>query len=224
MRLAIFDLDNTLLAGDSDFLWGQFLVEQGLVDGAYYEAENQRFYGQYSAGTLDIHEFARFSLKPLSERDLPALQRYRERFVQEKIRPIVAPGAAALLLQHRQRGDHLLITTATNGFITQPIAELLGVDTLIATDPEMRDGRYTGQIAGIPNFQIGKVQRLRLWLAEQGGEPEHMSCYSDSHNDLPLLELAHEAVAVDPDPILRAEALRRGWGVISLRDAPKEQS
>ncbi len=148
MRLALFDLDNTLLAGDSDFLWGQFLIEQGCVDREIYERENLRFYEAYKAGTLDIHEFCRFSFAPLAGNEPAVLLAWRERFVAEKIAPIIAPLAPALLEKHRRQGDHLLITTATNRFVTEPIARLLGVDTLIATDPEIVNGYYTGQVAG----------------------------------------------------------------------------
>lgn len=217
MRLAIFDLDHTLLAGDSDFLWGQFLVDQGRVDRVEYERENQRFYDDYKAGTLDILAFCQFSLAPLAAHDLPTLLAWREQFVRERIVPIIAPLAPMLLEKHRLQGDFLLITTATNRFVTEPIAELLGVDALIATDPEFDGSRYTGRVAGLPNFQAGKVVRLERWLAEQSQPAEHLSCYSDSRNDLPLLERADVAVAVDPDEVLRAEALRRGWPVISLR-------
>lgn len=217
MRLAIFDLDNTLLAGDSDYLWGQFLVEQGVVERVAYERENQRFYDEYKAGTLDIEAFCHFSFAPLAAHDLPTLLGWREQFVQTKILPVIAPLAPALLERHRMQGDHLMITTATNRFVTEPIAELLGVDTLIATDPEFVDGRYTGRLAGLANFQGGKVVRLNRWLDQQQPPFEHLSCYSDSRNDLPLLERADAAVAVDPDDVLRAEAQRRGWPVISLR-------
>jgi HAD superfamily hydrolase (TIGR01490 family) len=221
MRLAVFDLDNTLLTGDSDYLWGQFLVERGLVDRVCYERENMRFYEEYKAGTLDIHEFCRFSLAPLAEHDLATLLSWREQFVRDKILPIVAPLSRPLLERHRSQGEHLLITTATNRFVTEPIAELLGVDTLIATDPEFAAGRYTGRIAGLPNFQAGKVVRLEQWIAQQGGTVEIATAYSDSRNDLPLLERAQYPVAVDPDDVLRAEAVRRGWPVISLRgEAP----
>lgn len=217
MRLAIFDLDNTLLAGDSDYLWGQFLIEQGCVDRAVYERENQRFYDAYKAGTLDIQEFCHFSFAPLAATDFATLQAWRRRFVAEKIAPIVAPLAPALLERHRLQGDHLLITTATNRFVTEPIAELLGVDTLIATDPEFVDGRYTGRVAGLPNFQSGKVTRLEAWLADRAEPVTQMTAYSDSHNDLPLLLRADVAVAVDADPRLLAEARQRGWAAISLR-------
>ena len=217
MRLAIFDLDQTLLAGDSDFLWGQFLVDQGRVDRAFYERENQRFYDEYKAGTLDILEFCQFSLAPLAAHDLATLLAWREQFVLERIVPIIAPLTPMLLEKHRSQGDFLLITTATNRFVTEPIAQLLGVDALIATDPEFDGERYTGRVAGPPNFQAGKVTRLERWLAEQPEPAEHMVCYSDSHNDLPLLQRADIAVAVDPDPKLRTEADKRGWSVISLR-------
>jgi HAD superfamily hydrolase (TIGR01490 family) len=218
MNLAIFDLDNTLLAGDSDYLWGQFLVEQGHVDGDWYERENRRYYDQYRAGTLDIFEFCTFSMKPLTQHAPAQLREWRSQFVHEKIEPIVAPGTPALLERHRAQGDRLLIMTATSRFITEPIAELLNVADLIATDPEMIDGRYTGRVAGIPNFQDGKVRRLELWLAQQTGAFKHTSFYSDSRNDLPLLLRADQSVAVDPDDVLRAEAVKRGWPVISLRD------
>ena len=218
-NLAIFDLDHTLLDGDSDYLWGQFLVEQGRVDGESYERQNRVFYEQYHAGTLDIDAFASFSLAPLAAHETQELYALRQRFVREKIEPRVAPGAPALLRHHREQGDTLLITTATNRFITEPIAALLGVPHLLATDPEMIDGRYTGRITGHANFREGKVLRLREWLEHQRLQYGRSTCYSDSHNDLPLLGFADTAVAVDPDPTLRAEAQRRGWAVISLRGA-----
>lgn len=217
MRLAIFDLDHTLLAGDSDYLWGQFLIEQGQVDRLVYERENQRFYDEYKAGTLDIEAFCHFSFAPLAAQSFETLLAWRAQFVRDKIEPVIAPLAPALIARHRLQGDTLLITTATNRFVTEPIAELLGVDALIATDPEFVNGRYTGRLAGLPNFQAGKVLRLERWLAAQPQMFEHMTCYSDSRNDLPLLERADTAVAVDPDEVLRAEAERRGWSVISLR-------
>jgi HAD superfamily hydrolase (TIGR01490 family) len=216
-NLAIFDLDHTLLDGDSDYLWGQFLVEEGLVDGESYERQNREFYEAYNAGTLDIDAFAAFSLKPLTEHEPEALYALRRRFVKEKIEPCVAKGAPALLQKHRAPGDTLLITTATNAFITAPIAELLGVPNLLATEPEMVDGRYTGRVSGHANFRDGKVLRLRQWLEQRQIQYGHSTCYSDSHNDLPLLGFADTAVAVDPDPTLRAEAQRRGWAVISLK-------
>lgn len=218
MRLAVFDLDHTLLAGDSDYLWGQFLVEKGAVDRESYERENERFYEQYKAGSLDMMSFCAFSLKPLAAHPPPQLRAWHAEFLRTKIEPVVAPGTPALLERHRAQGDTLLITTATNRFITEPIAALLGVEHLIATDPEVSDGRYTGRVAGLPNFQSGKVTRLESWLAGRHERFEHLTCYSDSRNDLPLLERADQAVAVDPDEVLRAEAQRRGWPVISLRE------
>ncbi|MDB5975209.1 MAG: family hydrolase [Nevskia sp.] len=218
-NLAIFDLDHTLLDGDSDYLWGRFLVEQGMVDGDSYERKNHEFYLAYQAGTLDIDAFAAFSLKPLTQYEPEQLYALRQRFVAEKIEPCVSAGTPDLLRRHREQGDTLIITTATNRFITEPIAALLGVPNLLATDPEIIDGRYTGRLSGHANFREGKVLRLRAWLELHRILPTHSTCYSDSHNDLPLLEFADTAVAVDPDPTLLAEAQRRGWAVISLKAA-----
>lgn len=220
MNLAIFDLDHTLLAADSDYLWGQYLVDLGVVDGETYARENRRYYEEYQNGTLDIAAFCAFSLQPLSQHPPAQLYAWRERFVQDIIVPAVAPGASALLERHRAQGDTLLIMTATNRFITEPIAALLGVEQLIATDPEMQDGRYTGRVTGIPNFQDGKVKRLAAWRAAQQQRYTHITFYSDSRNDLPLLRAADRAVAVDPDEVLRAEAEQRGWPVISLKNPP----
>lgn len=217
MQLAIFDLDHTLLTDDSDFLWGQFLCDEGHVDRAEYEATNQAYYQQYLAGTLDMLEFCAFSLRPLAAHDPETLYAWRRQFIAERIAPIVAPKAPELLARHRAEGATLLITSATNRFVTAPIAELLGVEHLLATEVEMIDGRYTGRIAGLPNFQGGKVTRLQQWLAQQPQTYTHKIAYSDSRNDIPLLEMADEAVAVDADPVLSAEAAKRGWRAISLR-------
>lgn len=218
MRLAIFDLDNTLLAGDSDHLWGEFLADRGLVDGDHYRRENDRYIEAYHAGTLDIHEFLRFSLRVLTEHDTAELARLRAAFIDERIAPIVAPGTPALLGRHRDAGDHLMIVTATNRFVTQPIADMLGVDTLLATEPEMRAGRYTGNVVGTPCFREGKVERLEEWLAANGAALDGSTFYSDSHNDLPLLERVERPVAVDPDAVLADTARERAWPVISLRN------
>ncbi len=218
MALAIFDLDNTLLAGDSDYLWGEFLVEQGRVDREYYARENRRFYEEYKAGVLDIHEFMAFSLEPLTRYPIEELRALRARYLKEKIEPIVPPAAKALLHKHREQGDYLLIITATNRFVTEPIAELLGVDHLLATDPEVRDGRYTGRVAGTPCFREGKVIRLKEWLEATGNNLADSWFYSDSHNDLPLLELVTHPVAVDPDETLAQHAEMKGWPVTSLRE------
>lgn len=218
MALAIFDLDNTLLNGDSDYLWGRFLVEQGKVDGEQYERENQRFYDEYKSGQLDILEFLAFSLKPLSEIAPDELAALHQQFMAQAIRPRITPAARALLEQHRQKGDFLLIITATNRFITEPIAGELGVDDLLATDPEQIDGRYTGRVSGIPCFREGKVQRLEQWLKQTGHNLADSDFYSDSHNDLPLLERVSRPVAVDPDDTLADHATARGWPIISLRE------
>ncbi len=218
MSLAIFDLDNTLLAGDSDYLWGRFLAAAGVVDGDYYERENQRFYDQYRVGELDIHEFLAFSLRPLAEQSPDRLRTLRCEFVADCIRPILLPAAAELLRKHQQAGDTLLIITATNRFVTQPIADLLGVPHLLATEPEMAGERYTGRVAGTPCFQHGKVERLEQWLVEQDEGLDGSWFYSDSHNDLPLLQQVEHPVAVDPDETLRGEAIARGWPIISLRE------
>jgi len=217
LALAIFDLDNTLLAGDSDYLWGLFLAEQGIVDGEKYARENERFYRDYQEGRLDIQAFMRFSLRVLGEHGPEALGRWRERFIREKIEPIVPAAALALVERHRAAGDTLLIITATNAFVTAPIAARFGIPHLIASIPEEREGRFTGKLAGIPSFQEGKVERLRAWLAAQGGDLSGSYFYSDSHNDIPLLEQVERPVAVDPDAILADYAQRRGWPIISLR-------
>jgi HAD superfamily hydrolase (TIGR01490 family) len=223
VALAMFDLDNTLLAGDSDFLWGQYLVEQGLVDAAEYEAANRRFYQDYLDGALDIHAFLAFSLRPLSQHEPDLLHSWRRHFVAQKIHPILLPAAKELIAEHRRRGDTLLIVTATNRFVTEPIAELLGVEHLLATAPEFVDGRYTGGFTGIPTFQTGKVHALERWLEEHRMSLEGSWFYSDSHNDLPLLKHVEHPVAVDPDPTLRAHAERHGWPIVSLRETSLQQ-
>ncbi len=216
-KLAIFDLDNTLLAGDSDYLWGVFLVEQGMVEREHYERENQRYYEQYQAGTLDIFEFLDFQLRPLAQHDLTTLHALRERFMREKIVPIMLPKARALIESHRERGHDLLIISATNRFITEPIATAYGVPGLLASEPEMKDGRYTGKVAGIPCYREGKVTRLEQWLGEKNIAPGESWFYSDSHNDIPLLEKVTHPVAVDPDAQLLDYAQKKDWPVISLR-------
>ncbi len=218
MELAIFDLDNTLIAGDSDYLWGRFLVSQGVVDGAVYERENRRFYEAYEAGTLDIHAFLRFALAPLARIPRPRLLALRERFMAQCIEPILLPAAQALVDAHRAAGRLPMVITATNRFVTEPIVRRYGIEVLLATEPAVDEaGRFTGEVAGIPCFQEGKVRRLEAWLAEHGHDLAGSWFYSDSHNDLPLLERVAHPVAVDPDARLRALAQERGWPVISLR-------
>ncbi len=219
MSLAIFDLDNTLLGGDSDYLWGQFLVERGVVDGALYKRENDRFYREYGEGTLDILEFLRFALRPLRDNDPARLEQLREEYLAEKIDPIILPAGRELIARHREAGDTLMIITATNAFVTAPIAERLGIEHLIATVPEQIDGRYTGEVAGEPSYREGKVNRLNAWLQEHGETLDGSSFYSDSHNDIPLLERVSKPVAVDPDDLLTAHATAQGWPIISLRAA-----
>ncbi len=215
--LAIFDLDNTLIGGDSDVQWGEFLAEHGHVEGEAYRREHDRYYQEYLEGSLDIHDFLRFQLRILTTQPPEVLQRWREQFVEERIRPLLLPKAMELIERHRRQGDELLVITATNRFITEPIVELLGISQLIASEPEMVDGRYTGEVAGVPSYAQGKVIRLRQWLREHGGSLKGSWFYSDSHNDLPLLELVAHPVAVDPDELLAREATRRGWPIISLR-------
>lgn len=217
MALALFDLDNTLLAGDSDYLWGQFLCERQIVDSETYAARNQHFYDQYLQGTLDIHEFLGYQLKPLASHPYSRLQRWREEYLRLKIEPILLQSAHDLLEQHRRQGDEPVIITATNRFITEPIAERYGVEHLIATEPEMADGEYTGRVSGEPCFQSGKVKRLQAWMSQHQRDLEGSWFYSDSHNDLPLLEQVEFPVAVDPDDKLAEHARQQGWPVISLR-------
>lgn len=217
MKLAIFDLDNTLIGGDSDYLWGQFLADQGLVDGQLRRQQNQCYYDDYKAGKLDIHDFLRFQLEPLANIDPSILFRRRARYIEEKIRPILLEKARKLVRDHQVQGHLLLIITATNRFITEPIAELYGVENLIASDAEIVDGRYTGKPSGIPSYAEGKVTRLKQWLEEHQYNPDEQWFYSDSHNDLPLLRTVNHPVAVDPDELLRTEAEKLGWPIISLR-------
>ena len=217
MPLAIFDLDNTLLSGDSDYLWGQFLGEIGAVDRDSYERENERFYEDYREGRLDIMAFLAFSLKPLSQYPREQLDTWHRRFMQEKIEPLITPAAQRLVERHRADGDTLMIITATNAFVTGPIAARLDIPHLIATEPETQGDRFTGRVAGIPSFRDGKVRRLESWLAENAATLDGSWFYSDSHNDLPLLERVSHPVAVDPDPVLAEQARRRGWPLISLR-------
>jgi HAD superfamily hydrolase (TIGR01490 family) len=220
MRLVLFDLDNTLLSGDSDYEWGQFLVDHGVLDRASYEAQNRVYYEQYVAGTLDIHEYLGFALRPLAEHAPEDLARWHAEFMQLRIAPMITPAARALVARHRTQGDLCAIITATNSFVTAPIARAFAVDHLIATQPEMHEGRFTGRVAGIPCFREGKLERLAQWLAGLGRRLESFEesvFYSDSYNDLPLLERVTRPVAVDPDEALAAEAARRGWAVMSLR-------
>jgi HAD superfamily hydrolase (TIGR01490 family) len=226
MRLALFDLDNTLLAGDSDYEWGQFLVDRGVLERGEYEAQNRAYYEQYVAGTLDIHEYLGFALRPLAEHSPDDLARWHAEFMRLRIAPMITPAARALVQGHLDAGDLCAIITATNSFVTAPIAREFDIEHLIATEPEVvpgtgpRERRFTGRVAGVPCFREGKVERLGQWLDSRGrtlsGFAE-TSFYSDSHNDMALLERVTRPVAVDPDQALAGEAARRGWPVISLR-------
>jgi HAD superfamily hydrolase (TIGR01490 family) len=220
MRLALFDLDHTLLAGDSDYEWGQFLVERGVVDRETYEAQNRRYYEQYAAGELDIHEYLGFALRPLAEHTAQDLERWHGEFMQRRILPMITPAARALVRQHTMAGDLCAIVTSTNRFVTAPIAREFGIEHLVATEPESVGGRFTGRVAGTPCFREGKIACVEAWLARLGrrlADFEASAFYSDSHNDLPLLERVTRPVAVDPDEQLAAVAGRRGWATMSLR-------
>jgi HAD superfamily hydrolase (TIGR01490 family) len=217
LSLAIFDLDNTLLRGDSDHAWGEFLVEQGAVDAARFKLDNDRYYAAYLEGTLDIFEFLeQHQLRPLARFDRATLESWRDQFMQHKILPLITPAARALVEQHRVRGDTLLIITATNSFITAPIAAEFRIPHLIATEPEQIDGRFTGKVAGTPSYREGKVERLATWLSDQHQDLSGSWFYSDSHNDLPLLQEVDHPVAVNADPTLAAYARQQGWPSIHL--------
>jgi HAD superfamily hydrolase (TIGR01490 family) len=216
VSLAIFDLDNTLLRGDSDHAWGTFLVERNLVDGDNYRRENERFYDEYKAGTLDIMAFLSFALAPLARFERATLDQWHREFMRDKILPMITPPARALVQQHRERGDTLLIITATNRFVTAPIAAAFGIEHLLATEPELHHDRYTGRVSGTPCYREGKVVRLNEWLAQRHESLAGSWFYSDSHNDLPLLERVTHPVAVNPDDTLREAAERRGWPVLQL--------
>jgi HAD superfamily hydrolase (TIGR01490 family) len=217
MTLALFDLDNTLLKGDSDYQWGEFLVRKGLVDAQTHAETNKRFYGQYTNGTLNIREYAAFTFQFLSAHSMEQLNAWRNEYMQEDIHKMIPDAARALVEKHRALGHTLVIITATNSFVTRPIATEFGIENLLAVEPKIVDGRYTTEIDGIPTFREGKIERLKEWLQGRSETLEGSYFYSDSHNDLPLLEIADHPVAVDPDDILRAKAEANGWPIISLR-------
>jgi len=218
-ELALFDLDHTLLSGDSDYEWGQFLIERGVLDRSEYEARNDRFFREYKEGRLDIHEFLDFQLAPLARHPREQLDRWHAEFMRAKVRPMIRAKAKELVRRHLAEGHLCAIVTSTNAFITAPIAREFGVAHLLATELEVRGGKFTGKPSGTPSFRLGKVTRLAEWLGERGQTLASFDAswfYSDSHNDLPLLERVTHPVAVDPDEVLRSEALARGWQVISL--------
>jgi len=218
MKLVLFDLDNTLLDGDSDFEWAQFLIEVGALDREIYEAQNQTFYDQYKAGTLNIHAFLNFQLKPLARHSRDQLDEWRREFIERKILPMISAASRKLVESH---GDALTaIVTATNSFVTRPIADEFGIEHLIATEPEVLNGKFTGGVTGTPSFREGKITRLNEWLASRNTALKNFDesyFYSDSLNDLPLLSQVTHPIAVNPDATLRAHAETRGWTIISLR-------
>ena len=220
LNLALFDLDNTLLSGDSDFEWSQFLIEQGVLDRELFEAKNLSFYEQYKAGTLDIHAFLDFQLKPLSSHKRKELDQWHADFMGLKVRPMMSEAGKKLVASHRAAGDICAIITATNSFVTAPIAHEYGVEFLIATEPQQKDGEFTGLVHGVPCFREGKITRLEAWMKHHAwtwGSFADTTFYSDSLNDLPLLTLVKNPVAVDPDDTLRSHAQQHGWRIISLR-------
>jgi len=218
-RLALFDLDNTLLAGDSDHAWGEFLIAEKLVDGPSHRARNDQFYADYERGELDIHAYVKFTLEPVLGCTEEERADLHQKFMQHSVLPMMQEKAKALVRQHQQQGDRCVIITATNAFITSPIADYLGIDTLLATDLETNNGKLTGKIAGIPCYQEGKVSKLQEWIASQESAftMTEACFYSDSINDLPLLEQVAKPVAVDPDERLATVARERNWPCISLR-------
>ena len=217
MSLAIFDLDNTLIRGDSDHSWGEFMCEKGIVDPQTYKRANDQFYEDYKAGQLDMAAYVAFTLEPLSEIPVAERDSLHREFMQSKITPMLLPKACDLIDKHRQKGDTLMVITATNRFITAPIVEHLGIPHLLATDPEVIDGKFTGNIAGTACFQHGKVERLAQWCEIHQRDLDGSFFYSDSFNDLPLLEQVSYPYAVDPDKILREHAQTHNWPIISLR-------
>ena len=220
MNLALFDLDNTLLAGDSDYNWSLFLIREGLLDAKTHHDRNEQFYADYKNGSLEIIAFLKFQLIPLSQQKKSFLDELHLKYMAEVIRPMMTEKAQALVDKHKAAGDICVVITATNSFVTKPIAAAYGIEHLIGSDPEMKDGEYTGGVTGVPSFQAGKVTRINQWLAERGhtlASFEKSYFYSDSHNDLPLMKLVTNPVAVDADDILKKYAEENAWPYISLR-------
>lgn len=219
MALAIFDLDNTLLGGDSDYLWGEFMIEKGMVDASEFKQQNDRFYQDYLKGTLDLLAYLEFALVPLTQHDYEHLDALHAEFMQQYIEPIILPASEKLIATHREQKDTLLVITATNEFIVAPIVKKLGIPNMLATELERGPRTYTGKVTGLPSFQHGKVERLRFWINQYDESLWHQEhyFYSDSFNDLPLLEQVQRPFAVDPDEQLAAQAKTRNWPIISLR-------
>ena len=217
MSLAIFDLDNTLIGGDSDFLWGEFIGEEGIVDASAYRKKNEYFYQEYDLGTLDIYAWLEFCLEPLTRYSMTELQEFHHRFMIQKIEPILLDKAQNCINQHKERGDTVLVMTASTSFVTAPIVKKYGINHLLATEPEIKEGRYTGGVSGIPCFQAGKIDKLMPWLQKNEETLTGSTFYSDSHNDLPLLELVDNPVAVNADKILTKIAEKKGWEILNWR-------
>ena len=218
MALAIFDLDNTLIAGDSDHSWGEFLVDQNIVDRQLYKKMNDKFYADYESGCLDIFAYLEFSVEPLTQFSLQELDILHQQFMRDVIEPMKLDQAETLINHHRQAGDRILVITSTNRFIVEPICKSLGINEIIATDLQIIDGKYTGKVDGTPTFKEGKVERFNQWLKEQNTNNQGSYFYSDSINDMPMLLEVTYPIAVDPDPALRKEAESRHWEIISLRN------
>ena len=223
MTLAIFDLDNTLIAGDSDHLWGEFLCDRGVVDGEHFRATNAQFFADYERGDLDIAAYSAFALGPLTGRTPAEVAPLQAAFMANCIQPLFLPAAEALIEEHRALNHRPLIITATNEFVTRPIAERLGIDTLLGCAVQMHDGVFTGRATGTLTYREGKVKRLTEWLDEEGEDLRGAWFYSDSHNDLPLLELVDNPVLVDPDETLAAVGRERAWPAITLRQGSLKQ-
>lgn len=218
--LVLFDLDNTLIAGDSDFSWGEFLISKGAINGKEHQAQNRAFYEDYRAGTLNIYAYIEYQFAPLARNSRARLEAWREEFMRTIIMPMITDKARALVKHHIDRGALVAVVTATNTFVTAPIVRELGISHLIGTVAAQENGRFTGKARGLPAFQRGKVARVEDWLESYGdhlGGFEQSWFYSDSRNDLPLLEHVTHPVAVDPDDELRARAAAEGWDIISLR-------
>ena len=223
MKLALFDLDHTLLPLDSDQSWGEFTLSLGWVDPDTFQAKNNGFYADYLAGCLDIHAYVRFSTAAVREKGPAAAAAAHDLFMERVIRPAILPAALDLVEQHRRRGERLVMVTATNEFVTRPIAEAFGMDVLLAVELE-RDGHghFTGEIAGVPSLREGKVTRVQQWLATQGTSLAEVEAtfYSDSLNDLPLLEQVQQPVVTNGSAALRQTALERGWRILDLFETP----
>lgn len=220
MQLAIFDLDNTLLNGDSDYNWSLFLIQHGILDSDLHKERNEQFFKEYQSGNLDVYAYCEFQFKTLKDNPRKLLDELRSEYIKKIINPMITKEAKDLVDSHRKENHKLLIITATNSYITKPIADLLGIEDLIGTDLEEVNGEFTGKVSGLPSFQEGKITRLNLWLEERGlifEELEKTFFYSDSMNDIPLLEKVSNPVAANPDEVLEKKAIKEDWPIIYLR-------